>query len=126
MDDQWLKNKRKAIRRKTDLFFHLNQMVDPVRGQLSAGGEKFLIRDLSSTGMRIETKAKVPNGATLRGRFQIPGEGKPIELELVVLRIDAPGVLLKGFHSLAIKIVRISDADRLRIERYVTTTSVLA
>jgi len=96
------KERRKHERRPVDLWTTL---------WLEAGGQPGRVRDLSETGLALETEVDLQPGQNLELDLQTgPGE-RPIRVEVAVVRTIGSG-------RLGLQFVGVRDAGQERLRRY--------
>lgn len=72
--------------------------------------------NISASGMLLEVDKMLPGEGAVRLHFYLPGDPKPMQLKAEVLRADFSG----GTPRYGVKFVDVHDAEKERIERYVT------
>ena len=71
--------------------------------------------NISANGMLLEADRVLPSDGVLRLHFYLPGDPKPLQLEVEVLRAEFSGNMPKY----GVRFVNAVDSDRERIERFV-------
>lgn len=104
----WCYVRRQRVAVSTEVYF------DGPEGQMLG-----MSRDLSNSGLFVETHDQLPEGMRLGLRFGLPGT--PDEIHVVgrvSRRVVAGGVSGSAINGLGIEFERYSDADRWRLESY--------
>jgi len=73
-------------------------------------------KNISAGGMLVKTESTLEEGASLQLEFQLPGHAQPIHATGVVQHV-LPGSFM------GIRFVDLSEADRQRIEQYVSAST---
>ncbi len=75
-------------------------------------------RDLSNSGMFVETKDELPEGMRIGLTFQLPGQFDPVHMIGRVARRVAPARGGSGLAGLGIEFERYTDRDRWRLDSF--------
>lgn len=79
-------------------------------------------RDLSNSGIFVDTHDALPTGMRVGLTFRLPGQDGPVRVIGRVIRHDDDMLATRGTHGLGIEFERYSDEDRWRLESFLHQT----
>jgi uncharacterized protein (TIGR02266 family) len=79
-------------------------------------------RDLSNSGIFVDTHDALPSGMRVGLTFRLPGQDGPVRVIGRVIRHDDDMLATRGTHGLGIEFERYSDEDRWRLESFLHQT----
>ncbi|MGZ3689370.1 MAG: PilZ domain-containing protein [Bdellovibrionota bacterium] len=118
--------RRDAIRKKLFLPVVLTKVED-LLGRPKVHKGYFNAKNISATGINIETAFELELGDRLKLEFSLPGERRRLKLEAVVKRsvaIKEPQTRTRKFRS-GCKFVKVSAADQIYLNSMITGGFVL-